>query len=319
MKRDKVLTRAIIISVAVHLVAIGLIGRSSNTRLNASIMSPVPQRLMNVVLVKDPLGDPPKPKPVVVPPPKPDMPAPKQGLFANIASRVFGPPPSRSTPTRVANNAGGALNTGTSDRNGDIAMRSGNTSVGTVPGSGNGRGNGSGNGSGVNHTDPPAPAPVRPVYVQPTPPPPPVPPPPAPKRIGRKICEASGMLAGQYCKNPREASFTEGDEPRHNCNRCKAPEPVHVNKIADRANPSLTHDVSPRADSIDEGLSLRTEIDYYVDTDGSVSGVRVSRSSGNRDWDRAVTSAASQWRYSPAVQDGTPRRVKVTRSVGCKT
>lgn len=128
------------------------------------------------------------------------------------------------------------------------------------------------------------------------------------------------MLAGEYCRNKREATFTEGDEPRHTCDRCKAPEPVHVNKIADRANPTLTHDVRPRIpDSIEEGLSLQTEIEYYVDADGSVSGVRVVRSSGNRDWDRAVTSAASQWRYNPAVQDGVPRRVKVTRPVGCKT
>ena len=126
------------------------------------------------------------------------------------------------------------------------------------------------------------------------------------------------MLAGQYCKNTREASFTEGDEPRHTCDKCKAPE--HHSTIADRANPTLTHDVRPSIPaSVDEGLSLEVEIGYWVDTDGGVSGVQVTRSSGNRDLDRAVCSAASQWRYSPAVQDGTPRRVKVTRAIRCKT
>lgn len=317
MARDRVLTRAILISVAVHLVAVFIIGRTLSTRLNASVVkSPAPQRLMNVDLVKDPYADPPKPKPVAAKQPAPNEPKPR-GIFAGLAATVFGPSPRAvraPAPKPVARNAGGALNTGTPSKNGDIGISNGATPVGVVPGSDNGRGSGHGEGPGAQRADPPPP-PVRPVYVQPAPPAPP----PAPRKVARVVCEVSGLLEGPHCRNTRSTSFIEGDEPRRICDRCKAPEPP-PGRVADRANPVLTRDVRPRVpDSIEEGLSLRTEIEYYVDADGGVSGVSVVRSSGNRDWDRAVCGAASQWRYNPAIQDGTPRRVKVTRSVACKT
>lgn len=318
MTRDKVLTRAILISVVIHLVAVLVIARNWSTRLNASPVKPVQQRLMNVDLVKDPYVDPPKPKPVVVKPPKADKPAPEpKGLLSNIA-KVFAPRPAPAPNRAVNNNAGGALNTGTPSKNGDIAVRNGATPVGVVPGSDHGKGSGHGDRPGVNHTDPPPP-PVRPVYVQPTPPPPPPPPPPAPKKVTRTICESSSMLAGLHCKHKRSATFDEGDEPHRSCDKCKAPEPPPGPRFADVAKPVLTRDVTPRVpESVEEGVSLRTEIEYYVDADGGVSGVTVTRSSGNREWDRNVCSAASQWRYKPAVQHGIPRRVKVTRSVSCR-
>ena len=322
LMRDKVITRAIIISVAVHLVAISFIGRTSSTRLNAAAVPSVHHRLLNVDLVKDPLAVP-KPKPAVVVRPHADtqVPEPKPNPISSLVSRVFGqsrPSPAQPTAPRAArpaSNSGGALNTGTADNNGDLhGVSSGRTPVGWVSGSDNGRGVGSAHDAGVGTPEPPRPDPPR--HIEPTPPPPP----PAPKRVTKRVCVLSGLLAGDNCKNTRNESFNEGDEPHRTCDRCKAPEPVQVSRLADQKNPVITHDVRPRIpDSLDEGLSLEVEIEYSVDTDGSVSGVRVVKSSGNRDMDRAVTSAASQWRYSPAVQDGVARRVKVMRSIRVKT
>jgi len=315
--RDKILVRAILISVAVHLVAVGFVGRTSSTRLNAAMMVPVQQRLLNVSLVKDPLAPPPKPKPVVVQ----SEPNPaKPNLITSLAAKLFGgnrAPAPAGRPVRVANNAGGALNTGTASTHGDLGgMNSGKTPVGWVPGSDTGRGQGSGSGPGAGNSEPPR---VETPYHAPPPPPPP-PPPPAPKRVTVRVCEASGMLAGEHCKSVRNGSYNEGAEPRRICDKCKAPEPEPSTRRADKRNPEITHDVRPRIpDSVDEGLTLEVEIEYYSEADGGVSGVRVTKSSGNRDLDRAVTAAASQWRYNPAVQDGVPRKVKVTRTIRVKT
>lgn len=297
-----------------HLVAVSFIGRTSSTRLNAAAIAPVQQRLLNVSLVKDPLAEPPKPKPVVVPPePHP----PKPNPIARLAARLFGgnrAPTPAPRPVRAANNAGGALNTGTASKNGDLGgMNNGKTPVGWVPGNDSGRGQGSGSGPGVGTPEPSKPDPPR--YVEPTPSPP-----PAPKRITVRVCEVSGLLVGEHCKSVRNESFNQGAEPRRVCDRCRAPEPVHVSRMADRKDPLRTHYVQPRIpDSVDEGQTFQMEIEYYVNADGGVSGVRVTKSSGNRSIDRNVTSAASQWRYDPAVQNGVPQRVKVTQPFTLKS
>lgn len=321
--RDKILIRAIIISIAVHLVAVMCIGRTSGARLNAASIARPPIRTLSVDLVKDPLSEPkPEPQRIVATPRNADTQNsdPRPNPIANMVSRVFGgarattPASVQPRTVRSASNSGGALNTGTADRNGDLrGVSSGATPVGWVAGGDNGRGAGSGSAAGVGNPEPPKPEPIHHVEPAPTPP-------PAPKRVTRRICEASSLLAGDNCKNTRNETFNEGDEPHRTCDRCKAPEPVQVSRLADQKNPLLTHDARPRIpDSLDEGLTLEVEIEYSVDADGSVSGVRVTKSSGNRDLDRAVTSAASQWRYSPAVQDGVARRVKVTRTIRVKT
>jgi len=315
--RDNVLKRAIVISIAVHLVAISFIGRTSSTRLSAASIIPAPQRLLNVDLVKDPLAEPPKPKPAV----KPDTAVTERtsNPIPTIADFLTGHRPPRpaalSHPSRSASNSGGPLNTGTNDPHGDLGGNwGGKTPVGYVPGNENGKGSGSGSGAGVGD---PEPAKVDPARHQAPPSPPPA---PAPKRAVVQTCELSGLLACQYCQKTRNATFNEGDEPRRTCDRCKAPEPPHNSRIADRQNPVLVHDVRPQIpDSVDEGLTLEVQIEYYSDADGGVSGVKVTKSSGNRDLDRAVTSAASGWRYNPAVQDGVCRRVKVTRTIKFKT
>jgi len=315
--RDKVLKRAILISIAVHLVALGLVGRTCSTRLNTSSVVSAPQRLLNVDLVKDPLADPPKPAAVVrheAPPPEP-----KRGPIAAIAN-LFGnhrsdpaPAPPRANPK-----AGGALNTGTNDSHGDLAGNwNGKTSVGRVPGPDNGSGNGSGNEAGVGTPEPVRPDPPR--HQDPPPPPPPV-----PKRLTVRVCEVSGMLPGKYCERTHEATYNEGDEPRRTCDRCRAPEPkpepAHVSRVADITKPIRLSKVNPNIPaSVEEGQTFHLEIEFYSDADGGVSEVRVTQSSGNRAVDRAVVADALKWRFKPATQDGVAQRVKVVQPVTVNT
>lgn len=53
-----------------------------------------------------------------------------------------------------------------------------------------------------------------------------------------------------------------------------------------------------------------------VDTDGSPVEVKVDKSSGYRELDRAAIQAAKKWRFNPGTRDGTPykgwARVPVT-------
>ena len=320
-----------------HLVAVCVVGRTSGQRLNAASVITAPVRMLHVDLVKDPLSEPkprpeptPAPKPVPVAVPQPIHNAPHQisrALTAmNLApipspirpsSPAFTPhAPVRTASPYHAPAPGGALSTGTASSHGDLpGMGNGRTPVGWVAGSDHGTGIGSGSAPGVGRPEPP-----RNIEEPHHPAPPPPPPPPAPKRISVKICVISGMVAGEYCKNTRTETYTEGEEPKRICDKCKAPEPEHHSRLADRENPVLTHDVQPSIpDSVDEGLNLSVEIEYWVDTDGSVDGVKVTKSSGNRELDRSVVSTASRWKYNPAVQDGTARRVKVTRTIRFRT
>lgn len=314
--RDKVLKRAILISIAVHLLAISFIGRTSYTRLSAASMISPPQRLLNVDLVRDPLSEPPKPKVQQV-----ASAAPAAHLTPGVASLL---PRHRQTAAGVVHpansRAGGALNTGTPSSNGDLPGNwSGSTHVGVVPGAEGGRGNGSGTEPGTGTAEPTAIEPPRRHDPPPQPPQPP-PTPPAPKKITVRVCDVSGMLSGKYCEHSHNAVFEEGNEPRRVCDRCKAPEPVQTPRIADRKDPVRTRYIAPTIpDSVEEGQTFHMEIEYYVEPDGSVTDVRVTRSSGNRAIDRAVASTAPKWRYDPAVQDGVARRVKVTQPVTIKT
>jgi len=314
MMRDKVLKRAILISIAVHLLAVSFIGRTSYTRLSAASMVSVPHRLLNVDLVKDPLSEPPKPKaPQITPAPPAAHPTPGAASPLSWHQET----PVRTSRHPASSRAGGALNTGTSSSNGDLPGNwSGTTQVGTVPGAEGGKGSGSGTDPGAGNPEPTTIDPPR----HHEPPPQPPPPPPAPKKITARVCDISGMLAGKYCEHTHNAVFEEGNEPRRLCDRCRAPEPTHQPRIADRKDPIRTRYIAPTIpDSVEEGRTFYMEIEYYVETDGSVSDVRVTKSSGNRAIDRAVVSTAPKWRYDPAVQDGVARRVKVTQPVTIKT
>jgi TonB family protein len=121
------------------------------------------------------------------------------------------------------------------------------------------------------------------------------------------------MIPGSHCEKKESKSFREGSEPRGTCNVCKAPEPKFVSKLADRQEPELTKDSQPKIPAIDEPGDYVVKVRYTVNTDGSVSDVEIVDSSGISAIDRAVRDSASKMRYKPAVQNGEPRSVRITR------
>lgn len=302
-----------------HLGAVCVIGRTSASRLGARDVSK-PHQYIAVELFQEPASKksaavvkpipPPKP-PIAVKPPDNPVTRPPTPNRAPTVRPTAVPKPSGTHPTaanKVPGNPGSLLNGGSMSANGNVPVpRNGSTSSGWVPGTGTGTGQGSGNGSGIGTPDPPKHADDGPGTH-------PAPAPPAPKMVSVRICEESGLLPGEYCRNTRMKSFVEGEEPTRRCNRCKAPEPPpHINRLADSAVPVLISGPKPRIpDSIEEGLSLKATVEFTVDADGSVSGARISRSSGYADLDRNILSAVSRWKYKPAVQDGVPRRCKTT-------
>ena len=311
--RDRVLLCAIGISFLAHLGAVCVIGRASGSRLGLHEVSK-PHHYGGFELSSETTPDkpaaavsptpPPKPPPTVKPPHNPNTAPPEPKPMAQTGG--------------LPGNPGSRLNPGSMSANGEVPVPpGGSTPRGWVPGTGTGSGRGSGEGPGVGTPDPPKnvddgpgthPAPA---HVDP----------PTPKMVSVKICEESGLPPGEYCKNMRTKSFVDGDEPTRKCNKCKAPEPPpHVNRLADSAYPVLISGPKPRIpDSIDEGLSLSATVDCFVETDGSVSGARMSKSSGYSDLDRNILSAVSQRKYRPAVQGGVPQRVKVTIPFSLKT
>ena len=128
------------------------------------------------------------------------------------------------------------------------------------------------------------------------------------------VCAVSGLRPGRYCERKETKTFREGNTPDATCGVCKEPE--HQNRQADRAEPELIKDskVDVPQSVLDEGIDASVKIRYTVDTDGGVSDVKVTDSSGNRELDRAVVDAARKMKYKPAVQDGVPRAVKKTRT-----
>lgn len=334
MKRnDKVLAYALGISVAIHLVAIGVIGHTSAMHMSEASVSD-PAHLIDVSLV-----DPNKPLPakhsvihqltanlvkkyvnlsgqnkaVPVLQNMPSSPA-----HANISPSQMKPVRMSSAPNHAGGNPGGKLNIGSLSVHGDLggAWQSGRTPMGWVPGSENGRGEGSGDGRGVGRPEPvknadeghanhPAQASIAPAVQE-------------PRRVTVRICNVSGMLAGEYCTSTRRETFIEGREPKSKCNKCHAPE--QRSRLADQEKPVLIHDsrVSIPA-SVDEGLSLSATAEYTVNAEGSVTGIEIVKSSGIRAVDRAVTSAVSELKYKPAVSDGAAHSVKMNRTYKVNT
>ena len=111
------------------------------------------------------------------------------------------------TGVRVAGNPGGKLNVGALSRQGDLAgnWAGGRTPAGWAPGGDNGSGKGSGSGSGTGTPEPPKQAAEGPAAR-------PAPAPPAPKTVSVRVCEASGMLAGDHCKRTRIQTFVDGTQ-----------------------------------------------------------------------------------------------------------
>jgi len=323
---------AIAVSLAVHLGMLGVLGRTSAAR-------PIPVEQLKVVkveLVKEPdevavrAPDQERPEKTQVPKPPPQpyvppvhemktdlhppRPAAKPSTHVVPQSR-----PSRARPVRVASakppgNPGGSLNLGTPSPNGqDLGqVESGKTPVGWVPSPSGGRGAGSGTDPGVGR---PEPVPEASHGRGQEPAPRIDSPPPPPRMVQVTVCAVSGERPGPYCERKVTRSYVEGQEPRATCDRCK-PEPKHESRLAQAREAERIRDAPVELpESVrDEGLDARVTVTYTVDTDGNVTDVEVSASSGNPAVDRAVVAAARKMKYRPAVQDGIPRSVRMRRT-----
>jgi protein TonB len=263
---------------------------------------PAPERLQTAPVPK------PRPKIVSQPPksqskPAPTPPATKPSLFSGIAN-IFHRQP--DAPAKPAGDPGGALNTGTGSKNGQDLGGSGKTPTGWVPGNPGGKGAGSGSGEGTGKPEPvknATPGPGK----EPAPPPPPPPPPPD---VDVRVCSDSGMVPCANCERTTVKSYRPGRQPDSKCTVCK---PKHVSTLADRSVPELIS--GPRSPKYPESAKRRgTEgtvtVEYTIDTEGKVVGVKVSSSSGNSDLDRAGTDCVSGRKYKPAVQGGIPRNYR---------
>ncbi len=327
--RDKVLTYAIAVSIGIHLAILGLVGRTSAARpIDVEDLKLVRVEVADVpenVKVSEPdnIKPTPKPKPPepehvslpppekipVAPPPKPKQGAVKQTSFQKNQRK---PPIAEYSPgSTVASNKlpaepGGDLNLGSPSQRGDINIGTGGqTPVGWVPGNPGGRGIGSGSGEGVGKPEPTQNASAEPAQ-EPNPPPPPPPPP----DVEVKVCAESGMLLGQYCERTEIRSFRPGKEPTSVCTICK---PKHISTLADRAEPELIS--GPKRPKYppsarDQGIEGSVTVEYTINTEGNVVGVKVTKSSGNSDLDRAAIETVGSRKYKPAVQGGIPRNFR---------
>ena len=195
---------------------------------------------------------------------------------------------------------GGKLDIGATSRQGDLASnwQGGKTPVGWVPGSGTTNGVGSGSGPGSGTPEPSKHASEGPGTR-------PAPAPPAPKTVSVRVCDVSGMIAGEHCRRTRVETYVEGTQPTKVCDKCEA---EFKSRLADRANPALIHDTRPSIPlSVEEGLSVSVAVEYTVTADGDVTGVEVVKSSGNRAIDKAVCSAAARRKFAnPPFRMGYP-------------
>lgn len=145
--RDKVLAYALTASVGVHIVILGLVGRTSAARP----IDPEELKVVRVQMIK--LPDAPvsteaaKPTPIErehasIPPPERIPLAPKKAKKSPGAGK------------KPAGNPGGPLNLGTPSPHGEDLGTSGQTPVGWVPNPNEGAGAGSGKGEGVGKPEP---------------------------------------------------------------------------------------------------------------------------------------------------------------------
>jgi protein TonB len=58
------------------------------------------------------------------------------------------------------------------------------------------------------------------------------------------------------------------------------------------------------ADAIKNKHEGEVILDILVATDGSPKAIKINRSSGHSELDRAALEAATRWSYSPAMEDG---------------
>ena len=118
------------------------------------------------------------------------------------------------------------------------------------------------------------------------------------------------MLPGPDCEHTVVKSYRPGRQPESKCTVCK---PKHVSTLADRSVPELVS--GSRRPKYPESAKQRdiqgsVTVEYTVNTEGRVTAVKVSNSSGNSDLDRAAADCVNSRKYKPAVQDGIPRNYR---------
>lgn len=318
--RDRVLAYALAVSVGVHLMILCFVGRTSAAR-------PIEVDSLNLVrvnVVKTPdevkpipeVSKPAPPKPAfeqehvsvppperipVAPPKKHPVVQPQPTPVKPIKSPVYSAGPVK-TPVKLPGNPGGPLDLGSGSSHGQDLGGSGQTPVGWVPGPSNGTGTGSGKGPGVGKPEP-VPGAVEGPGKEPAPPPP-------PPDVDVRVCTESGMIPGPNCEHATTRSFRPGHQPSAVCNVCK---PKHVSMLADRSIPELIGGrKAPKypESARDRGVEGSVTVEYTINTEGNVVGMRVTSSSGNSDLDRAAVNTVEGRKYKPAVQAGIPRNYR---------
>lgn len=71
---------------------------------------------------------------------------------------------------------------------------------------------------------------------------------------------------------------------------------------------SVLHRVAPKypVSALRNNTSGTVTVGIQVDADGKPDKVRIEKSSGSRDLDRAAREAVLQWQFSPKVENGSP-------------
>jgi periplasmic protein TonB len=84
--------------------------------------------------------------------------------------------------------------------------------------------------------------------------------------------------------------------------------------------PMVVYRVTPKlsGQSVAKMATPSVELLLVVNTDGSVSDVRVMRGSGDEDFDQTMIEAISEWRFSPAILKGRKVRCWVDQLVTVK-
>jgi TonB family protein len=327
--RDRLLAYALAVSVGIHIIALIVVGRNAAVKtVSADDLHVVQVNMAKLgneprPAIRTPKVEPTKPKPAVkqtVIPAKPQHSAerpvvvPKRTNFfaplpvrpsssrPRVISPVYSSKPARTASNRLPGNPGGALNMGSTSARGMNLGASGRTHVGWVA-SGCGLGEGSGHGAGRGTPEPDAKAVDGPGRVA-------APAPPPPADVDVKVCAESGMLPGEYCERTVIRSYRPGHEPTSICNVCR---PRHVSTLADRSKPELISGPKqpkyPRS-ARDAGIQGAVVVEYTINTEGDVSGAKVTSSSGNSDLDRAAVDTVESRKYKPAVQAGIPRNYR---------
>lgn len=320
--RDKVLAYALVISVCLHLVILGIVGKTSASRS----VGPETENLVHVDLIK--LPDEPKPvntttvepdKPITAKPAptnikkipvQPEKPRPTHDtqppkpvhIRPRVKSPVYATKPTHVSSNKLPGNPGGPLNLGSTSRNGTDFGPSGKTPTGWVPGTDDGKGSGSGRGEGVGRPEP-VPNAVEGPGREPAPPPP-------PPDVDVKVCAESKMLPGEHCDSVITRSYRPGSQPDTRCNICK---PKHVSTLADRSVPEMISGRrSPKYPQSARNLGVEgsVTVEYTIDINGNVARAKVVSSSGSSDLDNAAVQTVESRKYKPAVQAGIPRNYR---------